>query len=85
MTETYELFAYESCGFCAMVRAFLAQAGLDIPVRDILKDVQARRELLEGGGRTTVPCLRIESGGEVQWMYESMDIIAYLNEKMNSQ
>ena len=32
-----------------------------------------------GGGKRQVPCLRIEATpGEVQWLYESMDIIAYL-------
>jgi len=25
-----------------------------------------------------VPCLRIERGEEVEWMFESMDIIRYL-------
>jgi hypothetical protein len=25
-----------------------------------------------------VPCLRIERDGEVTWLYESLDIIAYL-------
>jgi glutathione S-transferase len=42
-------------------------------MRDIL-----RRELVEGGGRATVPCLRIERDGEVHWLYESRDIIDYL-------
>lgn len=26
-----------------------------------------------------VPCLRIEEGGEVKWLYESTDIIQFLN------
>ena len=35
--------------------------------------------LKQGGGKTQVPCLRIEdSAGNVQWMYESDDIIQYL-------
>ena len=32
-----------------------------------------------GGGDLKVPCLRVEDGqGEVQWMYESGEIIGYL-------
>jgi len=32
-----------------------------------------------GGGKLTVPCLKIENdSGEVTWMYESSDIVAYL-------
>ena len=35
--------------------------------------------LLSGGGKTQVPCLKIEDGaGKVRWMYESGDILAYL-------
>lgn len=78
MSESYQLFQYDSCPFCYRVRLFLADIGIDIPLRDTLRDPAARRELLEGGGRAMVPCLRIERDGEVQWLYESMDIISYL-------
>jgi glutathione S-transferase len=78
MTESYQLFQYDSCPFCYRVRRFLAGAELNIPTRDILRDPSARNELMAGGGRTTVPCLRIERGGEVEWLYESRDIIDYL-------
>lgn len=48
-------------------------------MRDTLRDASAFRELLVGGGRATVPCLRIEDdGGAVRWLYESEDIIEYL-------
>jgi len=33
---------------------------------------------LEGGGRPTVPCLRILKEDGVFWLYESEDIIEYL-------
>ena len=35
-------------------------------------------ELLKKGGKRKVPCLRIEKDGKVQWMYNSKDIIVYL-------
>ena len=78
MTETYQLYHSETCGFCHRVRHFLAQAGLEIPLRDTLRDPAARQELIGGGGRGTVPCLRIDRDGEVLWLYESLDIIDYL-------
>ena len=78
MNETYQLYHSETCGFCHRVRHYLAQAGWDIPLMDTLRDSAARRDLLTGGGRTTEPCLRIESAGEVRWLYESLDIIDYL-------
>lgn len=37
------------------------------------------KALMQGGGKTQVPCLRIEQAdGKVEWMYESDDIIRYL-------
>ncbi len=44
------------------------------------------RDLMKGGGKTQVPCLRIESGdGQVEWMYESDDILSYVrNHKLVS-
>jgi len=80
MPERYTLYKYDSCPFCMRVRRFLAEAGLDLPLKDTLRDPEARRELAAGGGSTQVPCLRIEADGEVRWLYESLDIIAYLRE-----
>jgi glutathione S-transferase len=78
MSEHYTLYQYDSCPFCYRVRRFLAEANIEVPLRDTLRDPQARRELVEGGGRSMVPCLRIERDGEVSWLYESLDIIDYL-------
>jgi len=81
MSESHVLYQYESCPYCRRVRQFLEEAGIRIEMRDILRDPQVRRELVEGGGRSTVPCLRIERDGEVRWMYESRDIIDYLRRR----
>jgi glutaredoxin 2 len=78
MSERYTLYQYDSCPFCYRVRRFLGETNLDVELRDTLRDPQARRELVEGGGRSMVPCLRIERDGEVSWLYESLDIIDYL-------
>lgn len=82
MSEQYQLYKTDTCGFCFRVRAYAEQLGMDLPLRDINSDPQAFRELLQGGGRSMVPCLRIEraseAGAEVEWMYESMDIMRYL-------
>ena len=77
-TESYQLFHSPTCGFCHRVRRHLDQLGIEIPLRDTLRDPGARAELIQGGGRATVPCLRIERDGEVRWMYESLDIMKYL-------
>ena len=78
--EPYLLYQYRACPFCARVRRFLELRGIDIPSRDTLRDPTAFRELLQGGGRTTVPCLRIlRDDGGFEWMFESVDIIDYLD------
>jgi glutathione S-transferase len=52
---------------------------LPIPLRDAQHDPEHRAALLQGGGKIQTPCLYIEDGqGNVQWMYESNDIIKYL-------
>jgi glutathione S-transferase len=80
--EQYQLFKTDTCGFCYRVRSFLQEKNIQVPVRDINQDQEAFRELLAGGGRSMVPCLRIESNdGGVSWMYESMDIMNYLASK----
>lgn len=79
MAERLVLYQYPSCPFCARVRRFLDERGIDLPMRDILRDAAAFRQLLLGGGRATVPCLRIENdAGEVRWLYESADIVDHL-------
>jgi glutathione S-transferase len=56
---------------------------LNVPValHDAKRDPQAREQLLAGGGKVKVPCLRIEEAGGTRWMYESSDIIAYLEQR----
>jgi len=57
----------------------IKREGLKIETRDAKNNQQFRQELLEQGGKIKVPCLRIEKNGQVEWLYESNDIIAYLN------
>ena len=73
------LYEYPSCPFCSLVLRAIDDLGVDVELRDVMADAGFRRELVEATGRSTVPCLRIESDtGEVEWMHESRDIVAYL-------
>lgn len=54
-------------------------------MRDVAQDRDALKELVKGGGRGTVPCLKIFRDDEtVQWLYESMDIIEFLRTELAS-
>ena len=75
----YQLYYFSACPYCIVVRLALWWLGLKIPLKNILGDFKNSSELIAGGGKNQVPCLRIENGdGDVQWMYESIDIIRYL-------
>jgi glutathione S-transferase len=50
---------------------------------DAKRDTEAAEQLLAGGGRLKVPCLRIKQQGEVRWLYESDDIIAFIEAKLS--
>ncbi|MBT6126621.1 MAG: glutaredoxin [Halieaceae bacterium] len=73
------LYQYEACPFCVKVRRSMKRQGLTIVTRDVKRSENAKDELLAGGGNLKVPCLRIDQGEQdYEWMYESEDIIQYL-------
>jgi len=82
LCQQYTLYQYLACPFCVKVRRAAKRQGLNIKTRDAKRDEVAKEELLAGGGKLQVPCLRIEKGdGGVEWLYESSEIINYLNQQ----
>lgn len=75
------LFHFEACPYCRKVRRDVRLLGLPLAMADIKKDARARDELVAGGGKKQVPCLRIEEAGGVRWLYESKDITRYLRQR----
>lgn len=93
MTEKYTpeqlaLYYSPTCPYCHRVLATLEEMGFapdlangnagGIALIDKTVNKQFEQDLINGGGKKTVPCLRIERDGEVRWQYESLDIIAFL-------
>lgn len=73
------LYQLPSCPFCVKVRRSIKREGLKIELRNISGKNDFREELIREGGKRTVPCLRIEKpDGQVQWLYESSDVVAHL-------
>ena len=51
----------------------------EVEKRNVMQSREFRAQQQQATGRTTVPCLLIENDqGEQQWMFESADIIRYL-------
>jgi len=83
-TSKLALYQYAACPFCVKVRRAMKRSGLNIETRDAKRSEKFKEELLQGGGQLKVPCLRIEEdNGEITWMYESGDIISYLEQRFN--
>ncbi len=80
-TQHMAIYQFYTCPFCVKTRRALHQLNLPIELRDARPEGEHRTALLEGGGRVKVPCLRIEEAAGTKWLYESNDIIAYLEER----
>ncbi|MFT6733603.1 MAG: glutaredoxin [Polaribacter sp.] len=81
-SRSITLYQYKACPFCVKVRRSLKRLSLPIETLDAKRCDTAKQELLAGGGKLKVPCLKIEEGeGGTQWMYDSKDIIGYLEQR----
>jgi len=78
-TTALSLYQYAACPFCVKVRRAMKRHTLNIQTRDAKRCETSRKELIEGGGKLKVPCLRVkEKNGDVRWIYESSEIIGFL-------
>jgi glutathione S-transferase len=77
--SSYALYYYDQCPFCQMVLREMRKTDVQVELMNTLTNPKNRQDLIQGGGKATVPCLRIkDERGNVQWMYESGDIAQYL-------
>lgn len=78
-TQNVVLYQYRTCPFCIKVRQEMRRLSLNIERRDAQSAGQHRDDLVRGGGKAKVPCLKItDQAGNSQWLYESGAIIDYL-------
>lgn len=83
-TAKLALYQYPACPFCVKVRRAMKRNSLNIETRNVKNNDQYKEELTQGGGQLKVPCLRIEKdNGDISWMYESGDIISYLEQRFS--
>jgi Glutathione S-transferase len=78
--ESLKLYQFYACPFCIKTRRTIKRLNLPMETRNA-QTGQFRAELLAGGGEVKVPCLRVKEGGDITWMYESSDIMAYLDKR----
>jgi glutaredoxin len=83
-TSSMAIYQFETCPFCVKVRRELRRQSLSIELRDAKNDLDIKAELVREGGRHKVPCLRTDNpDGSIDWLYESTDIIAHLQDRFS--
>lgn len=80
-TESLALYQFQLCPFCIKTRRAMHRLGLNIDLRDAMENTQHRERLRTEGGAIKVPCLAIDEGEQTRWMYESSEIIQYLEQR----
>ena len=83
LAESLSLYQFYACPFCVKVRRAMHRLNIPVATVNAQQDL-SRTELMEGGGKVKVPCLKIVENGEAKWLYESKDIITYLEQRCAS-
>lgn len=79
------LYQYKTCPFCIKVRQEMRRLALNVQQLDAQQPGANRDDLVRGGGKAKVPCLKItDPAGTTQWLYESGEIIKYLRNRFAS-
>jgi glutaredoxin len=79
------LYQYKTCPFCIKVRQEMRRLALNVQQLDAQQPGANRDDLVRGGGKAKVPCLKItDPAGKTQWLYESREIIKYLRSRFAS-
>ena len=82
-TKILKLYQFYACPFCVKTRRAIKRLNLKVETRDAQTAGHFRKELEISGGKIKVPCLKLEGAGEATWIYESNDIIKYLDERFS--
>lgn len=79
--QSLKLYQFYACPFCIKARRNIKRLNLPIKTRNASQGSRYRDELLAKGGVVQVPCLQITQGDNITWLYESSEIIAYLEQR----
>ena len=83
ITSKLSLYQFNACPFCVKVRRQIRKYSLNIELKDAKNNIGHKEELIIGGGKHKVPCLRIDhSEKHTEWLYESDKIISYLKKEI---
>lgn len=81
--RSLSLYQFYACPFCVKTRRTIHRLNIPVELRDAQNDARHRHALRNGGGEIKVPCLRIDEEDRTVWLYESSQIIEYLNDRFD--
>tara|TARA_R110000868_G_scaffold395130_3_gene666696 strand:+ start:330 stop:710 length:381 start_codon:yes stop_codon:yes gene_type:complete len=82
--KSMALYQFFACPFCIKTRRALHRLNLPIQTRNATQGSSYRTELEQQGGKVQVPCLKITAEGQDTWLYESSEIISYLEQRFGA-
>jgi hypothetical protein len=75
------LYFSPCCADSISVKRHCHKLGLRVVEKDVVRVNAYRNELVNGGGDSRIPCLRIEKEGKTDWVYSLESILGYLNQR----
>jgi len=75
------LYVSDTCPYCARVKKQVKHLNVPLKVKNLDKCHIFQKELLSGGGKAQVPCLKIERRQGSEWVYRSDKIARYIDRK----
>jgi len=82
--KSMAMYQYFACPFCIKTRRTVHRLNIPLEYRDAqIRGGEHRNTLEKEGGKIKVPCLRIDEGETTTWLYESNEIITYLNQQFD--
>lgn len=77
--DNLALYHFDGCMYCWAVKRQMKRLNIEFELRNIHQSDEHLSALVTHGGKQTVPCLLINKDHkQPKWMYESADIIRYL-------
>lgn len=76
-----QLFFSHDCPASLATQRYCQRLGLRVVEKNVARVLSYRNELLNEGGQSRVPCLRVEEEGEVKWLYSCDSIRRFLDQR----
>ncbi|HPB67552.1 MAG TPA: glutaredoxin [Candidatus Omnitrophota bacterium] len=70
------LYYKSTCPYCQKVLNFIDEQGIELPLKNIDQNAEYRKELLNIGGKSQVPCLFVNG----QVLYDTDQIVDWLKQ-----